>query len=64
MLNDDAESAVEYCYNKNKRNSSDGKVPNEFQWYLPATDEIEHIVSGGFGEFEVFQNKFYWSSQP
>ena len=64
MLNDDAESAVEYCYNKNKRNSTDGKVPSDFQWYLPATDEIEHIVSGGFGEFYVFQNKFYWSSQP
>lgn len=64
ILNDDAESAVEYCYNKNKRNSTDGKVPSDFQWYLPATDEIEHIVSGGFGEFYVFQNKFYWSSQP
>lgn len=63
LLNDDADSAVEYCYNKNKRNSS-GAVPTNFNWYLPATDEIEHIVVGGYGEFDVFQDKYYWSSQP
>ena len=46
-------SAVEYCYNKNKRNAkgevmfkeSDGtwNIDN-FKWYLPAIDEIEDIV--------------------
>jgi hypothetical protein len=57
-----AESAVEYCYNKNKRNS-DGKVTT-IHWYLPAIDETEEILVGGFTYFPVFQSKYYWSSQP
>lgn len=46
-------SAVEYCYNKNKRNAK-GEVMSlqedgtwnidNFKWYLPAIDEIEDIV--------------------
>ena len=55
-------SAVEYCYNKNKRDAN-GKVAT-IKWYLPAIDEIENITMGGYTEFEVFQNKYYWSSQP
>ena len=62
LLNSDPASAVEYCYNKNKRNN-DGIVSNML-WYLPAIDEIENIVVGGYSEFDVFQNKYYWSSQP
>lgn len=58
------QSAVEYCYNKNKRNPSTGEV-SEVKWYLPAVDEIEDIAAGAYDEFDkVFQNKFYWSSQP
>ena len=56
------ESAAEYCYNKNKRDAS-GNVTN-IKWYLPSIDEIEDITSGGYGDFEVFQDKLYWSSQP
>ena len=64
-LTQSPKSAVEYCYNKNKRNSS-GIVENtDLHWYLPAIDEIQDIASMCYGEFEgVFQNNFYWSSQP
>lgn len=71
-LNQTPKSAVEYCYNKNKRNS-DGRVA-KVEWYLPAIDEIEEIVTSKYdyeGEdfetylrFTDFQGKFYWSSQP
>ncbi len=55
--------AVEYCYNRNKRNT-DGSIA-KVEWYLPATDEIEDILDYGYGLFNgVFQNNFYWSSQP
>ena len=57
-----ASSAVEYCYNKNKRDS-DGKVTT-INWYLPSIDEIEDILYEGFDYFHVFQAKYYWSSQP
>ena len=58
----DPKSAIEYCYNKNKRNAQ-GIVEN-VKWYLPAIDEIEAITKGGYTEFDVFQNKHYWASQP
>lgn len=58
------QSAVEYCFNKNKR-KSDGTVDvDNMHWYLPAIDEIEDICKGGYSDFEVFQDKYYWSSQP
>lgn len=57
------ESAVQYCFNKNKR-ESDGVISDSFKWYLPAIDEIEDICMGGYNDFEVFQDKYYWSSQP
>lgn len=63
--NQTAESAIEYCLNKNKRDNSNGAINTAgIKWYLPSIDEIEEITSGGYGEFEVFQNKLYWSSQP
>lgn len=53
-LNQQPKSAVEYCYNKNKRNAngqvvwqnSDGTTYNQsqFNWYLPAIDEMEDIM--------------------
>lgn len=59
---DQAEGAVEYCYNRNKRNA-DGSV-SAVEWYLPSTDEMEEIAEAGYGRFEEFQDKFYWTSQP
>ncbi len=65
-LNQSPNSAVEYCYHKNKRNATTGLVDNaDLHWYLPAIDEIQDIAAQCYGEFEgVFQNNFYWSSQP
>lgn len=65
-LTQSPKSAVEYCYNKNKRNGTTGLVDTDnLKWYLPAIDEIQDIASMCYGEFEgVFQNNFYWSSQP
>lgn len=75
-LNENPQSAIEYCYNKNKRNNK-GQVAwtgntSNFNWYLPAIDEIEDIVMSKYdnsskytyARFIDFQNKFYWSSQP
>lgn len=61
-LTEKVSSAVEYCYNKNKRNSN-GLI-DDVKWYLPAIDEIEDIAMGAYGTFTDFQNKYYWSSQP
>ena len=65
-LTQSPKSAIEYCYNKNKRNSDTGLVDtDDLKWYLPAIDEIQDIASVCYGEFEgVFQDNFYWSSQP
>ena len=64
-LNAPPKSAVEYCYNKNKRDSV-GLVPDaNNKWYLPAIDEIQEICTGAYDHFDgVFQENFYWSSQP
>lgn len=61
-LSGNTESAIEYCYNKNKRNAQ-GRV-DTIHWYLPAIDETEEILVDGFNYFPVFQSKYYWSSQP
>lgn len=62
--NNSANSVIEYCVNRNKRNS-DGSIDySNMRWYTPAIDEIEEICVGGYSEFKVFQNKYYWSSQP
>lgn len=79
QLNQKPRSAVEYCYNKNKRNNK-GQVAwtdnsDNVKWYLPAIDEIEEIVMSSYVDAESvthrtyarfldFRNKFYWSSQP
>lgn len=79
QLDEKPASAVEYCYNKNKRNDT-GHVAwtgnsDNLVWYLPAVDEIEDIVmseyldSDGirrktYARFLEFQNQYYWSSQP
>lgn len=68
-LAEESDSAVEYCYNRNKRNAN-GKV-EEIVWYLPAIDEIEEIVMSNYGSgqyaysrFPDFRAKMYWSCQP
>lgn len=74
-LGQNPKSAIEYCYNKNKRNAN-GQVAtstnaNNVKWYLPAIDQIEDIVMSEYGDgqktyirFLDFQAKPYWSSQP
>lgn len=63
-LDEDPVSAIEYCLNKNRRNATNGLVDSDSRgWYLPAIDEIEEIMVGGYTDFEVFQNKMYWSCQ-
>lgn len=65
-LDSKPKSAVEYCYNKNKR-SNDGTITtdvNNMKWYMPSIDELEDIIKSAYTEFEVFQEKYYWSSQP
>lgn len=57
-LGQEPRSAIEYCYNKNKRNA-DGHVvwqntdgtnnQTELNWYLPAIDQIEDIVMSEYG---------------
>lgn len=80
QLDEDPKSAIEYCFNKNKRNNkgqvvwqnTDGTYDqSQLNWYLPAIDEIEDIVMSKYGNnlntyarFLDFQNKYYWSSQP
>lgn len=67
-LGENPNSAIEYCFNKNKRNGN-GEVVDTL-WYLPASDEIEDIVMSKYNgnntytRFQEFQEKFYWSCQP
>lgn len=72
-LNKQPKSAIEYCYNKNKR-LANGNVISDYRWYLPAIDEMEEIVMSTYtsengtyytySRFLDFQNKYYWSCQP
>lgn len=61
-LNDKPRAAAEYCYNKNKRDS-EGKV-TECHWFHPTIRELEAAIEKYYGTFEVFQDKWYWSSNP
>lgn len=60
-LGEPVDSAVEYCYSKNKRNSN-GSV--DVQWYLPSADELEDFIVPAYASFEEFQDNYYWTSQP
>ena len=76
-LTQDTNSAISYCYNKNKRNA-DGTIctvnidgdtitlnKSNLKWYLPSIDEVEDIAQGAYDEFDrVFQGNKYWSCQP
>ena len=62
-LDEKPNSAIAYCYNRNKRNSN-GEVVSQ-DWYLPAIDEIEDIMENAYGDFDTeFQGNMYWSCQP
>lgn len=61
-LNDTPSGAAEYCYNKNKRNTN-GKVV-QARWYLPTISELEYALEKYYGVYDVFQDKWYWSSNP
>ena len=79
-LGQDPDSAIVYCYNKNKRNANgqvawqdtNGTTHSEnLVWYLPSIDQIEDIVMSEYADgqktyirFLDFQKKPYWSSQP
>lgn len=63
-LDVEPESAVEYCYNKNKRDDNNLLSKDDMHWYMPSIDEIEDIVTSAHFDFPVFQDNFYWSSQP
>ena len=57
-------SAVEYCYNRNKR-QPDGSIKEEdIVWYLPSADELEDFIVPAYSTFKEFQDKYYWTSQP
>ena len=60
-LGEQADGAVEYCYNRNKRNS-DGTV--DVKWYLPSADELEDFIVAAYSDFKEFQDNYYWTSQP
>lgn len=61
-LNDTPSGAAEYCYNKNKRDT-DGHVV-EARWFLPTISELEYALEKFYVDYEVFQDKWYWSSNP
>ncbi len=65
-LMDKPESAIAYCYNRNKRDKDGNVILNGATgWYLPAIDEIEDIVKAEYASyFKEFQDNLYWSCQP
>lgn len=56
------DGAVEYCYNRNKRDAN-GKVV-KVEWYLPSADELEDFIVPAYSSFKEFQDNYYWTSQP
>ena len=61
-MDQQASGAVEYCYNRNKRNS-DGSI-TKILWYLPSADQLEDFIVPAYSSFEEFQDNYYWTSQP
>ena len=61
-MDEQPSGAVEYCYNRNKRNS-DGSIA-KVEWYLPSADELEDFIVPAYSSFEEFQDNYYWTSQP
>lgn len=61
-LADQARGAVEYCYNRNKRDANGNVV--KVEWYLPSADELEDFIVAAYSRFLEFQDHYYWTSQP
>ena len=59
---DQPKGAVEYCYNRNKRDAEGNVV--KVEWYLPSADELEDFIVPAYSTFKEFQNNYYWTSQP
>lgn len=59
---DSPKGAVEYCYNRNKRDANGNVV--KVEWYLPSADELEDFIVPAYSTFKEFQNNYYWTSQP
>ena len=59
---DQPKGAVEYCYNRNKRDENGNVV--KVEWYLPSADELEDFIVPAYASFEEFQDNYYWTSQP
>ncbi|MBO7311650.1 MAG: DUF4906 domain-containing protein [Alistipes sp.] len=61
---DQPKGAVEYCYNRNKRQSDGSVAEEDLVWYLPSADELEDFIIEGYSTFKEFQDNYYWTSQP
>ena len=61
-LNDIPQSAAEYCYNRNKRDSEGIVSSNNQKWFLPGIRQMEYALTKYYNDFPEFQNYFYWSS--
>lgn len=59
---DQPKGAVEYCYNRNKRDANGNVV--KVEWYLPSADELEDFIVPAYASFKEFQDNYYWTSQP
>ena len=59
---DQPKGAVEYCYNRNKRDAKGNVV--KVEWYLPSADELEDFIVPAYSSFKEFQDNYYWTSQP
>lgn len=65
-LNEQPNGAAEYCYNKNKREEGENGTLTDrnVHWFLPTISELEYALEAYYGTFYVFQDKWYWSSNP
>ena len=65
-LNELPSGAAEYCYNKNKRQDGENGTlrDKDVRWFLPTTSELEYALEAHYTHYEVFRDKWYWSSNP
>ena len=65
-LNELPSGAAEYCYNKNKRQDGEKGTlwDKDVRWYLPTISELEYALEAHYTHYEVFRDKWYWSSNP
>lgn len=61
---DQPKGAVEYCYNRNKRQSDGSVAEEDLVWYLPSADELEDFIVPAYNYYKEFQDNYYWTSQP